>query len=119
TVDEEDKFAVGLGMRYQGVYYGHCSGSLIAPNLVLTARHCVARTSGDYVQCGNSPLGDNYPVDRLYVTTDTRFRQNGDWYGVKEIRTPDTGNDTCGYDVALLILSSNIPSTIATPINPR
>ena len=115
TVDEDDKYVVGV-MAFDG---GMCSGSLIAPNVVLTARHCIAPTSGQYVECGNSPFGNNFQPNRVYVTTDTRFRQNADWYGVKEIRTPDTGNDTCGYDVALLILSSNVPSNVTKPINPR
>lgn len=115
TVDEDDKYVVGI-MAFDG---GMCSGSLIAPNVVLTARHCIAPTSGTYVQCGNSPFGDNFQANRIYVTTDTRIRQNAQWYGVKEVRTPDTGNDTCGYDVALLILSSSVPSNVTTPINPR
>ncbi|HEX7453725.1 MAG TPA: trypsin-like serine protease, partial [Polyangiaceae bacterium] len=29
-----------------------CSASLIAPNLLLTARHCVADTTSEQVACG-------------------------------------------------------------------
>lgn len=118
TVDEDDKFVVGIYARNGGM----CSGSLIAPNVVLTARHCIAPTTGTYVQCGQSPFGNNFSPGNVFVTTDTRFpfyNQNGQWYRVSEIVTPDTGNDTCGYDVALLVLSENVPSHVTEPIEPR
>lgn len=117
TVDEDDTYVVGIYAENGGM----CSGSLIAPNVVLTARHCIAPTSGQYVQCGSSPFGNNFNPNRVYVTTDTRFRfqGGGTWFGVREIRTPTEGNDTCGYDVAVMILSSNVPESLATPINPR
>ena len=41
TIDSTHTYAVGI-MRSQGRATYSCSGTLIAPNLVLTARHCVA-----------------------------------------------------------------------------
>src|SRR5690349_9909754 len=48
-----------------------CSGSLIAPNLVLTARHCVAVTASEQVQCGSSTFGQIYQPDNLWVSSST------------------------------------------------
>src|SRR5512134_2932724 len=35
---------------------GLCTGTLIAQNLVLTARHCVSGGGGENVRCGSAPL---------------------------------------------------------------
>src|SRR3954451_4296321 len=34
-----------------------CSASLIAPNLLLTARHCVANVTSEQVTCGKTTAG--------------------------------------------------------------
>lgn len=98
-----------------------CSGSLILPNLVLTARHCVAALASDNVQCGVSNFGAVHPASDFAVSWDDNLRNNIDTssvFYVSAVQTPpDPG--VCGNDVALLELSSNVPANEATPLEPR
>ena len=100
-----------------------CSGSLIAPNLVLTARHCVApisSTSGT-VQCGVTNFGQAFSPASFIVTTDDNIRNGvpaGAQYDVERVVTTPA-NGVCGNDLSLLVLSSNIASSSAAPIVPR
>jgi uncharacterized protein (TIGR03382 family) len=100
-----------------------CSGSLLAPNLVLTARHCIAQIGDDpmnqQVDCSVSQFTEPIAANAVFVSTDTQPRtSNGTLYTVQEIREVPGSSNVCGYDVALLILSSNVPSAAAGPIEP-
>src|SRR5688572_29887385 len=65
----EDDAAVWLGvLTPEGYPQGSCSGVLIAENVVLTARHCVSRTSDGGIACRSdgTPIAgggvrSNYP----------------------------------------------------------
>jgi hypothetical protein len=115
--DLEDAAVVAV-VNFAG---GHCSGSLIAPSLVLTARHCVADTAGKELQvvCGQTAFvppdspGAIFVVPRPTITDDP-----DDFVAVAEIRVPeDLPDELCGTDVVLLRLKA--PLADITPLEPR
>jgi MYXO-CTERM domain-containing protein len=97
-----------------------CTATLIAPNLLLTARHCVSPGTGDdHVLCGDSVLGDPYPASAFIATNDAQPRRSSPIFHARDVRVPGLGEDTCGYDVALIILNENVPADISEPAVPR
>ena len=118
-VDDGDKHAVAIAHLASGSF-GSCSGTLIAPNVVLTAQHCVAPTSGGgYVQCGQTTFGSMYPAAELYITTLTSLSFNAaDYQRAKEIHVP-AGPEFCGNDVAIIILDDPIYADQAEWAVPR
>lgn len=126
-VDDGTKGAIGLGLSiFNGAFFfGHCSGSLILPNLVLTARHCVSMTSGggpqNSVVCGSTGFNNPAQGDWFRVTAETvRPEDDGPafFHGTGQVVIPPS-NDLCGADVALILLAENVPASVAEPIVPR
>ncbi len=103
-LDDEDTHAVAIA-RLSSMAFGSCSGTLISANVVLTAQHCVAQTSGDgFVQCGSTTFSPTYDPTEFYVTTRSSLSQNiADYHRVREVQVA-SGPDFCGNDVAILIL---------------
>lgn len=108
----------GLLIRKQGGL-ATCSSTLLAPNLLLTARHCVASEVQDPVICGASRLGVAAAPENVFAANSMALQRDARWFHAAEVHVPTEGDDTCGYDVALIVLTENVPSTLAVPAVPR
>lgn len=118
VTDETSTNVVGIAI-VQGFQQSACSGTLIAPNLVLTAQHCVAE-SPPAIDCRSAEFGTVYRPSSFFVTTDTVMAQNPRGYrSVSSVHVPPGNRDLCGADIALLILDENVPASEAVPATPK
>ncbi len=124
TTDKTHQFAVGvvqLAQEQQNMV-AFCTGVLLAPNLVATARHCVAMLASTTIDCTNSTFGPLFPPSDVFVTIDTTITMNSQFVPVSSVVVPSGANQTavCGNDIALLILSENIdlPEYVEPVITP-
>ena len=110
--DTTHSFAVGVVQLAQAQQnmVAFCSGILLAPNLVATARHCVAQLTSSTIDCTTSNFGALYPADQVFVTTDATITMNSTFAHVSNVIVPSESNQTavCGNDIALMILTENI-----------
>jgi hypothetical protein len=110
-------FAVGVCAGGKNNCQGFCSGALILPNLVVTARHCVDDTT-KIIDCAANPtFGARH--SQMWITTHNKMFQNPNigWHQVKSVITP-TDDHVCGHDIALLVLNDQVGDAEATPAIP-
>jgi len=108
-----------------------CTGTLLAPNLVLTARHCVSEstdgafacdTDGKLVQGSTGgELQDDFDPSQIYVFVGEKrpnlsiastFRDAP--RGQKAFH--DDAKTVCSHDIALLLLDRSIPNASISPV---
>ncbi len=102
-----------------GGFNALCSSTLIAPNLLLTARHCVAETPSNLVDCENDEFGAIAGNDELLFANDTEPDLQSRWYAPARVAVPEQTTGFCGQDIALVVLAENVAAQVATPSAPR
>jgi MYXO-CTERM domain-containing protein len=104
-----------------------CTGSLIAPNVVLTARHCVSAltaTAMADVSCADdggstngADFGADQPLDSIRVYAGTSIYQGETPSATASALYHPSGSTLCNGDIALVVLTASITSV--TPLAVR
>lgn len=105
-----------------------CTGTLVAPNLVLTARHCTSETDNQSINCsadGSSDSGGTYREDRdvtsMLVYTGPNAAAPAAAHAAPAAHGERLVYDTsarnmCGHDIAFIILNRRIEGVPVAPI---
>jgi hypothetical protein len=119
VLDREHDEVIELITEWSSRAVAVCTGVLIAPNLVLTARHCVARGGGELITCGAATFSAPVAASALHATADDVPTQSSSFYTGRSVNVPPDGDDICGFDMALVTLAQNVPPDVARPAVPR
>ncbi|MDB4974480.1 MAG: hypothetical protein JWN48_2821 [Myxococcaceae bacterium] len=100
---------------------GLCSGTLVAPNLVLTARHCVSETD-EGISCGADGVAtqggevgaDRKPTDLVVYTGRHESSLSAAARGVRILH--DDASNLCNHDLALLLLDREVTDVKPAPL---
>ncbi len=112
--DSEDNqdFVLQLGLETDGAVTPQCSSTLIAKNLLLTARHCVADLDEK-----TATMGPNYEPSRftVYVGKDGPQQiENGAEPAARGKRVITQGTSSMFPDIALIVLDTELDAPVAT-----
>jgi Trypsin len=117
-VDESSTSVFRVLTRASG-FEALCSATLIAPQLMLTARHCIAKTNSGTINCAVDRFGPAIPISEVKFSNATEPDLYSLWFDAVHILTSDESDLTCGYDIAVVILKEPVPSSVAVPAAPR
>ncbi len=107
----------------EGSSFELCTGALIAPNMVLTARHCLSKMLTPTIVCdqnGASGSGDQVASDvdpasvSVYTTGKPSFAKAGNARGKAIVH--GEGAVLCDRDIAVLVLDRNIDDIPVLPV---
>lgn len=117
-VDSQNKQVFRVLARVSG-FAELCSATLIAPQLMLTARHCVAPTPNNNVDCRTDQFGPTVSPSELKFSNATEPDLTSRWFSANTVLVSPESRSTCGYDIAVVILDEPVPPNVAMPANPR
>lgn len=84
-----------------------CTGTLITPNLVLTARHCVAGDIDETHECG--PVKNDLPATAFAIAVGVNANERNKVARGARLFVPSS-KSLCGFDVALIQLDRDVPN---------
>jgi len=118
-IDTRHTFNVGLCMgtlNADGTCSGYqCSATLVAPNVVLTAQHCIYGLEYAEKWCDSTFTEERLSTDPIRVTTsDSTKSPNAKWYEVADVYVP--AKNLCHDDIALVTLTKRVPLREAIPV---
>lgn len=118
---DDSTTAVGGLVRLHGAAWEVCTATLIAPNLILTARHCVAEVLGTTdagdVDCATTTFGPAWPAHQIHFSVDPVLGPASDWHLATEITVPPE-DSYCGNDLAVVRLDRPVSLQSAAPLMP-
>jgi len=123
-LEQDGVVAIGTSLDGDAAHITLCSGALVAPNLVLTARHCVSRSITSTPSCdargrshNGAHLADDADPALVSVFVGAHVRVDHDLPRAHGIRTlHPTGQILCDADVAFLVLDRPLVGVAILPL---